>query len=70
MIRFKLYNKLRTFSYFRLEFYDQNANFGHAEADVVEPTIVLPPQESYRDINSDTKLPPINRTQIKHYLCL
>uniref|UniRef100_A0A2A4J5H1 SWIM-type domain-containing protein n=1 Tax=Heliothis virescens TaxID=7102 RepID=A0A2A4J5H1_HELVI len=54
----------------RLESYDLNYNFGQAVVVDDEPSLVLPPMESYRDINSNTKLPPLNKTQIRHYLSI
>ncbi|KAL0829625.1 hypothetical protein ABMA28_003131 [Loxostege sticticalis] len=37
--------------------------FKKREVDVDEPTMNLPPQDTYRDINSDTKLPQYNTIQ-------
>ncbi|KAL4709158.1 hypothetical protein ACJJTC_008086 [Scirpophaga incertulas] len=54
----------------RLECYDRNFNFGQAEVLDEEPAMVLPPAESYKDINSNTDLPPLNKTQIRHYLSI
>ncbi|CAG4957172.1 unnamed protein product [Parnassius apollo] len=54
----------------RLEFYDQNFNFGRSECvDDDEPKMELPSKESYRDINSHTILPPLDKILIRHYLC-
>ncbi|XP_047039840.1 uncharacterized protein LOC124644478 [Helicoverpa zea] len=53
----------------RLEIYDQNFNFGNREnVETDDPAMKLPSNECYRDINSHTKLPPLNKTQIRHYL--
>ncbi|XP_045541411.1 uncharacterized protein LOC123722891 [Papilio machaon] len=54
----------------RLEFYDQNFNFGRSEnTDKDDPKMQLPLGETYRDINSNTILPPLDKTMIRHYLC-
>lgn len=57
--------------YYRLEYYDKNFNFGNIEVlENDEPAMELPSNEFYRDINSNTMLPPLNKTQIRHYLYL
>nr|XP_037872965.1 uncharacterized protein LOC119629810 [Bombyx mori] len=53
----------------RLELYDQNFNFGRAErVDGHDPKMDLPLGDTYRDINSNTVLPPIDKTALRHYL--
>ncbi|KAL0879276.1 hypothetical protein ABMA27_003056 [Loxostege sticticalis] len=54
----------------RLECYDRNFNFGQAEVVDEEPVMNLPSAEAYRDINSNTVLPPLNKTHIRHYLSI
>ncbi|XP_047985594.1 uncharacterized protein LOC125225785 [Leguminivora glycinivorella] len=53
----------------RLNLYDKNFNFGRLEyVDEEEPPMALPPNDSFKDINSNTILPPVNKSQIRFYL--
>ncbi|CAG9796461.1 unnamed protein product [Diatraea saccharalis] len=55
----------------RLESYDKNFNFENVELlEDDDPGMVLSPNELYRDNNSNTSLPPLNKTHIRHYLSL
>ena len=44
----------------RLEAYERNANFGHAQEPEEGFNMSLPPADSYRDINADSKVNILN----------
>lgn len=56
---------------FRLEAYDRNFNFQPHSSNSVEAEqdedMVLPDEGNYRDVNSNTLLPPLDNYQVQQY---
>ncbi|CAH4038463.1 unnamed protein product [Pieris brassicae] len=52
----------------RLEMYDKHCNLAQSDPDTEEISMEIPPTTTFKDVNSNTVLPPLSTTLIRQYL--